>query len=367
MRFTADRDALLSALDRTRRVTPGAKESPASAQARISAVDGTLTLFGSDLTVFMACRMPAVVSEPGEIGVIPADLSERVRRMPEGSTVSIAAKEGRIHLTTDGMKRAFTLPYVETEDLPPHRGVSPSGDVTIAGDVLASHLKRVLPAAYQHGDRPNVGGVGFDGREMSIRLAASDGLRVTVTDVDGAAGDGAPTVRVLHLGAARVVAAEAAAMGNVGLVVDERGFSFSSEHIDIYVPHIGPSFPAYDVVIQSVKTHTTASVGVREMIAAVQAMGAVSKSTKLSLRDGAAHLFANSANDVAEDEVTASVVGDGGTVYLNTMILLDALKAAPSAKIDISIGADPMPIMLTCEAFKALIMPIAPNAMGAAA
>lgn len=364
MRFSVERELFISALDRVRRVVPNQKESPHGQYARLQARDGALSIYGSDLTIFMSCRVATEVSSMGEIGVVPSELAEMVRRMPEGATITIAAAEGRARITADGSKRAFTLPYVETEDMPAHTGVSPAGIVTIAGDVLAANLKRVLVASYQSGDRPNMHGIGFDGRAAALHLAATDGKRVADVEVDGVFGDGNEKVRILHLAAARVVAAEAASMGSVGVVVDHRGFSFTSDDVDIFVPHVGADFPQYQAAFGMLNNHTTVSIDVQEALYAVQAMGAVSDVTKITL-NGAFHLSAHGERDLAEDEVSGAIVGDGGVVFISTNLLIDALKGSPKARVDLAIGKDPLPILMSCEGYRTLIMPLAPGSQGA--
>jgi DNA polymerase-3 subunit beta len=332
VKISSDRESLLAALERARRVVPSEKSIDASGRARLNARDSALTIYGTDLTVFVASRLAADVVKPGEIGVAPADLAEMVRRMPDGA-ITLSAAEGRLSVSGAGTKRAFKLPYVETADLPSHNGVSESDvtGATVLGDVIAAHLKRVIPAAYTFGDRPHMSGVGFDGSDMFLRLVATDGLRVAVTDVESAPGDGGKTVRLLHLAAARVLAAEAAEMGSISLIVDERGFSFSSHDVDIFVPHVSGNFPPYEFILSTLKTHTGATVTVRSLLDAVNAMAAVSKVTKLTLGSGTVKLHAQGTTDVAEDEVEAALVGPGGVIHVSTQLLLDCSQGVPES------------------------------------
>lgn len=361
MRATVEQEDLLAALDRARRVTPSSKDSPISAHARLVAADGVLSVFATDSTVFFACRVPSDVAQPGEVGVFPANLAEMVRRMPAGK-ILIAVDGSRLRIASQTAKRQFQLPFVGTSDLPAHKGPSTGrAAVAIRGTVLAGAMRRVISSAYQLHDRPLMRGIAFDGRHEKLRLVATDGLRVAVTDVDASIPvDGG--VRLLHLGGARVLMAEAPAMGDVGVQVDERGFSITSEHTDLYVPHIAGTYPPYEAALRMQQSHTTAVCDARELTAAAQAMATVSETAKLTLRDGSAALAAIGEHETAEDELAVDTRGRGGTVLASAQTLADILKAVSGETVEIAIGEDPQPIFLTEPGFRCLVMPIRPGA-----
>ena len=345
MKFTIAREPLLAALDRAKRAVD---TKGITSHARITASANRVTIDATDLTLFVSCSMPADVKAQGEIGVAPAALADMVRRMPDGAELSLTVEGTKAKLAAVGTKRAFQLAVIAATDLPTMRGASHDGAVPLDGAALAAHLRRTIVASYDGGDRANCHGVALHG----LRFVATDGVRLAVSDLGEAVG--AP--RLLHLAAAKVLASEATAMGDVGLVVDEFGFSFTSESVNIFVPHVASSFVPYEMVLPKGTRKTTAVVDVKAAIGALQAMATVAESVALSTCK-ALRMSAKGERDSAEDEVEATVTGPAARVHLDTSLMLDAIRGSTEATVTVGFDGDLDPVTFTSAGYHAVVMP----------
>src|SRR5262245_3564422 len=116
MKFTADREALLAALQTVIGVIERRQTMPILANVLLSGANGRLTMTATDMEVELVAATSVEIDRAGDITVPGRKLADIVRALPEKASITLAT-EGERAVLRSGKSR-FTLATLPAGDFP---------------------------------------------------------------------------------------------------------------------------------------------------------------------------------------------------------------------------------------------------------
>lgn len=143
-----------------------------------------LTLRGSSGDIEIAARSQAMFDADFEAFTVPAHLlDDAVRRMPDGSELRIERVDfdGRLsHINIRTGRSRVKLPVLPASDFPKLDAGNLPHQISLNATALAKRIKAVLPSVCTDLSRYILAGVVLDPADDGLRLAATDGHRLSV-------------------------------------------------------------------------------------------------------------------------------------------------------------------------------------------
>jgi len=182
MKLIMDRETLLSPLQGVSGVIERRQSMPVLSHVLLKAADNRIQFTGTDVEVEQTITIEYPVDKPGETTLPARKLLDICRFLPERAKVEIAVDGDRAWIKSGKSKFALaTLPAREF----PNIGVVTS---ILAVSVEAGRLKTILKdtefAMAQQDVRYYLNGLLLEVRESRIRVAATDGHRLAVNELE---------------------------------------------------------------------------------------------------------------------------------------------------------------------------------------
>lgn len=179
MKFETSREDLLKALQAVIGAVEKLQTMPILAHVLVKAAGGELQLTGTDLRLELVARTPAKVKESGSVAINARKLFDICRSLPDSSTVTGEAKEGRITLKAGASR--FVLATLNGDEFPTLDELTPQASLSLTQATLKRLLDRSL-FAMAHDDDPRryLAGLLFVVQKTRVRCVATDGDRKSV-------------------------------------------------------------------------------------------------------------------------------------------------------------------------------------------
>lgn len=339
MKFSGERQALLSPLQAVIGVVERRQTMPILGNVLVSGRDGYVSLTATDLEVELVARAEVSVQQPGEVTLPARKLLEILKALPEGSAVSVTV-EGERAVVRSGKSR-FTLATLPASDFP------------LVEDIRAQHataisqveLKRLLDKTHfsmaQQDVRYYLNGMLLEIAGDTVRTVATDGHRLAFCEF----GIGQPAGTAQQVIVPRKGVLELQRLlGNEGVVE----LTLGSNHVRVEVGHIrftskliDGRFPEYGRVIpvappKQVKAHRDS------LRAALQRAAILSnekyRGIRLSVKPNVLVLQAhNPEQEEAEEELEVSYSGEEVEIGFNVTYLLEALAAVDGGEVELGL------------------------------
>ena len=177
MKFTCERDGLMSAIQVVQRAMPARSTLAALEGIHIRAEGDRLHLTCSDLVLCIQSQVPALVENEG-MAVMPGRLfAELVRKLPQGS----------IHVQMDNLsvkiacgKSLTTLQSMDPAEYPEMPSVEEAKPLNIKQGSLKEMIRQTLFAVAMDETRPILTGELIEVEGEELRLVALDGYRLSL-------------------------------------------------------------------------------------------------------------------------------------------------------------------------------------------
>jgi DNA polymerase III subunit beta len=291
---------------------------PILANVLIEAEGSTVTFRATDLDIEVLDRAPAQVERSGSTTVSAVMLHEIVRKLPDGSLVTLSDDSAAGRLNVQAGRSHFNLATLPKEDFP----VMASSDYASNFSAPAAALRRLfdkskfaisteetryyLNGVYMHVATGDSGPV--------LRCVATDGHRLARIDAELPAGaEGMPGVIVPRktVGELRKLLDDDDM--KIAVSVSETKVRFATPDITLTSKVIDGTFPDYTRVIPQGNTRRL-EVDARDFAAAVDRVATVSsersRAVKLSLDEDRLVLSVNAPDSGAAEEELAVAYGD---------------------------------------------------------
>ncbi len=338
MKFSAERESLLAALQSVIGVVERRQTMPILANLLLVANGGKLAVTATDLEVELVASADIKSGADGRVTVPGRKLLDICRSLPEGVTLTLAQDGDR--MTVKAGKSRFVLATLPAADFPVIDELQQQQKFSLAQADLRRLLDKTPFAMAQQDVRYYLNGMLLETDGKMLRTVATDGHRLALCEVDlPGKGTGqqviVPRKGVLEL--QRLLGTEGDAQITIGsnhIRAQIGDVRFTSKLID-------GRFPEYSRVIPAAPPRSI--VADREVLRAALQRTAILANEKyrgirLALKKNQLTLQAhNPEQEEAEEQVEVNYTGDDLEVGFNVSYLLDAIAAIDGSEVELGV------------------------------
>ena len=353
MKATIERANLLKGLSHVQSVVERRNTIPILSNVLIEAqAGGGLKLMATDLDLQINEHVAAAVDTPGATTVSAHTLFDIVRKLPEGSQVSLAAAEGRMTIMAGRAK--FSLATLPRDDFP----VIAEGDLPTQFELPAETLKQIIDktrfAISTEETRYYLNGIFLhvsDEAQPVLKAAATDGhrlARVTLPRPDGA--EGMPDVIVPRkcVGELRKLLDEVD--GSVGVSLSNSKIRFDLGAALLTSKLIDGTFPDYSRVIPTANDRIL-KIDPRAFQEGVDRVSTIAtektRAVKMALdRDRITLSVTSPENGTAAEDVPGDYAAMPFEIGFNSRYLLDILAQVEGDMVEVHLADAAAPTLI---------------------
>ena len=318
MKLSIERSELLKAVGQAQSVVERRNTIPILANVLIEAEGNQASFRATDLDIEVVDEATATVERAGATTVNAVTLHEIVRKLPDGSLVTLTDDGASGRLTVEAGRSNFSLATLPREDFPVMATSEYEANFVCAAPVLRRLFDKSKFAISTEETRYYLNGVYMHiadaGGGQVLRCVATDGHRLARIDADMPAGaEGLPGVIVPRktVGELRKLLDNDEAQ--IAVSVSETKIRFAAPGITLTSKVIDGTFPDYTRVIPSGNTRRL-EVDAADFAQAVDRVATVSsersRAVKLSLDEDRLVLSVNAPDSGAAEEELAVAYGD---------------------------------------------------------
>ncbi len=332
MKFSIERTALLKAVSQAQSVVERRNTIPILANVLIEAEGGDVSFRATDLDIEVVDKAPAQVERAGATTVAATTLHEIVRKLPDGSLVSLTADNAAGRLTVEAGRSNFSLATLPKEDFPVMASSEYASNFSAKAPVLRRLFDKSKFAISTEETRYYLNGVYMhiaesDGGKM-LRCVATDGHRLARIDADmpdGAADLPGVIVPRKTVGELRKLLDDDDMV--IAVSVSETKVRFATPQITLTSKVIDGTFPDYTRVIPQGNTRKL-EVDAADFARAVDRVATVSsersRAVKLQLDEDRLVLSVNAPDSgAAEEELAVAYSDEKLEIGFNAKYLLE--------------------------------------------
>ena len=338
MKFSADRESLLAALQSVIGVVERRQTMPILANLLLDATGGKLSITATDLEVELVASTAIKSATDGRVTVPGRKLLDICRSLAAETSLTFTQDGDRATLKA-GRSR-FVLATLPAGDFPVIDELAQQQAVELPQSDLRRLLEKTHFSMAQQDVRYYLNGMLLETDGKMLRTVATDGHRLALCEMDlPAKGKGqqviVPRKGVLEL--QRLLGTE----GQVQITIGSNHIRAQIGDVRFTSKLIDGRFPEYGRVIPSAPSK--AVVADRETLRAALQRTAILANEKyrgirLALKENSLTLQAhNPEQEEAEEEVEVSYKGDELEVGFNVGYLLDALGAVDGNEVEIGV------------------------------
>jgi DNA polymerase-3 subunit beta len=338
MKFSAERESLLAALQSVIGVVERRQTMPILANLLLSAENGKLSVTATDLEVELVATATIKSGVDGKLTVPGRKLLDICRSLPEESTLTFTQDGDK--LTVKAGRSRFVLSTLPATDFPVIEELAQQQSLQVSQADLRRLLDKTHFSMAQQDVRYYLNGMLLETDGKMLRTVATDGHRLALCEMDlpGKAGSQqviVPRKGVLEL--QRLLGTE----GDVSITIGSNHVRAQIGDVRFTSKLIDGRFPEYSRVIPAAPPK--AVVADREVLRAALQRTAILANEKyrgirLALKKNLLTLQAhNPEQEEAEEQVEVSYKGDELEVGFNVGYLLDALGAVDGAEVEIGV------------------------------
>ena len=332
MKFSIERADLLKAVGQAQSVVERRNTIPILANVLIEAEGSDVSFRATDLDIEVVDKVPAQVERAGATTVSATMLHEIVRKLPDGSLISITSDAAAGRLTVEAGRSNFSLATLPREDFPVMASSEYASNFSAPAPVLRRLFDKSKFAISTEETRYYLNGVYMhvsesDGGKV-LRCVATDGHRLARIDADlpeGAADMPGVIVPRKTVGEMRKLLDDDDM--TIAVSVSETKVRFATPNITLTSKVIDGTFPDYTRVIPQGNTRKM-EVDAADFAKAVDRVATVSsersRAVKLQLDEDRVILSVNAPDSgAAEEELAVAYSDEKLEIGFNAKYLLE--------------------------------------------
>ncbi len=183
MKFKIQREVFLQPLTQVVGVVERRQTLPVLANFLLIARDGQIAVTGTDMEVELVSSVAADVDQEGEITVPARKLLDIVKALPDGAAITLTVSDEKATLTAG--KSRYTLSTLPAAEFPATDEVETVDEVSVTEKALKGLIDKTAFAMANNDVRYYLNGMLFDFTDGQLRVVATDGHRLAVSDHDG--------------------------------------------------------------------------------------------------------------------------------------------------------------------------------------
>jgi DNA polymerase-3 subunit beta len=332
MKVTVERSTLLKSLGHVHRVVERRNTIPILSNLLLRGSEDGLKLKATDLDIEVVETVPADIVEPGATTVPAHTLYDIVRKLPDGSQVSLETTGETGQMVLRSGRSRFTLQTLPESDFPDitagemaHRFVLPAGEFKRLIDktqfaISTEETRYYLNGIYLHA-------IDVDGRPV-LRAVATDGHRLARVDTAAPQGSlGMPGVIVPRKAVAEIQKLLEDGESEVQVELSATKIRVATAEVVLTSKLIDGTFPDYQRVIPS-GNDKLLTVDRGDFAASVDRVSTISsergRAVKLSMADGRMTLsVTNPDSGSATEEIEVDYDAGPLDIGFNARYLMD--------------------------------------------
>jgi DNA polymerase III subunit beta len=338
MKFSAERESLLAALQSVIGVVERRQTMPILANLLLAAESGKLSITATDLEVELVASTEIKSAADSRLTVPGRKLLDICRSLPEGATLTFNQDGDK--LTVKAGKSRFVLATLPASDFPVIDELAQQQSLTLPQADFKRLLDKTHFSMAQQDVRYYLNGMLLETDGKMLRTVATDGHRLALCEMDlpsKATGQQVIIPRKGVLELQRLLGTE----GDVQITIGSNHVRAQIGDVRFTSKLIDGRFPEYSRVIPAASPK--AIVADREMLrSALQRTSILAnekyRGIRLALKKNSMTLQAhNPEQEEAEEQVEVSYKGDELEVGFNVSYLLDALAAVDGNEVEIGV------------------------------
>jgi DNA polymerase-3 subunit beta len=360
MKIEAQKVALVHILTHAVRVAPKRPTVESVAYCRLDAGNGPrLDAYAHDgIGVCATMTAPVVVHEPGTIAIAASSLLDKVTSMPEG-TISLSTKKDDLEILSVASKRKFRITLLDPASMSPIESTDVGdGASKIGGPSLRAALSRVSFAMSNELGRGALHGILFEPRESMLRLVATNGHALSMSDVPCEIAGGK---EVLHASSVKIAEGFLGTAADIMVRIGGDGIRFGGDASRIKCKPVDQAFPPYDFFLQYLEPRLTNVVISRaellESVKSILAAADEKSDVRVDIAHGRVRVSVSRSVADGEDEIECKIEGQDLSIFLQPNYLTSALEAIDSEDVRISAAGDRDPVAFCGEHARVVLMP----------
>jgi DNA polymerase III subunit beta len=338
MKFSAERESLLAALQSVIGVVERRQTMPILANLLLFAEQGKLSVTATDLEVELVASAAITSSVDGRVTVPGRKLLDICRSLPQEVTLTLSQDGDK--MTVKAGKSRFVLATLPAADFPVIDELAQQQSLNIAQADLRRLLDKTHFSMAQQDVRYYLNGMLLETDGKMLRTVATDGHRLALCEMDLPSKSGSQQVIVPRKGVLelqRLLGTE----GEVQVTIGTNHIRAQIGDVRFTSKLIDGRFPEYSRVIPSAPPKSV--LADREVLrSALQRTSILAnekyRGIRLALKKNQMTLQAhNPEQEEAEEQVEVSYKGDELEVGFNVGYLLDALAAVDGNEVEIGV------------------------------
>ena len=313
-----------------------------------------LKLSATNLETGMNVWMSAKVESKGRITVPARVFSELIGSLPQGM-VELELAEDKLKVTCEKYKAVVNgISADEFPEVPSIRGKKRSDDwLNIKGDLFESSVDQVVLAAGVDEARPIFTGVKLEISKTKMKMAATDGYRLSVKTIKGLKGSRegqemvVPARALMELSKIASQAKKSDLEVLLAVTDKDKQLILVVEEVEIVTRLLEGDYPDYGKIIPEV-TGTTVNFDKEEMIQAVKVASIFARDSANIVKfkvEGSSLTVSANAPQVGENEVKLQVkqTGEDVEIAFNSRYLVEILSVLKGESLSLSMSGSLSP------------------------
>jgi DNA polymerase III subunit beta len=356
MKATIERATLLKCLGHVQSVVERRNTIPILSNVLIEATTDGIRLMATDLDLQVNEAIEAQVETVGATTVSAHTFFDIVRKLPEGSQVSIAASDGKMQVVAG--RARFNLSTLPRDDFP----IIAEGELPTRFELPAATLRQIIDktrfAISTEETRYYLNGIFFhvsdaDGStgQPVLKAAATDGhrlARVTVARPDGA--EGMPDIIIPRKCVAELRKLLDEVDGSVDVSLSSTKVRFGLGTAILTSKLIDGTFPDYNRVIPT-GNDKLLKIDPKSFTEGVDRVSTIAsektRAVKMTVeRDKITLSVASPENGTASEEVPGEYTSEGMEIGFNSRYLMDILQQVEGDLVEVHLADSSAPTLI---------------------
>ena len=338
MKFTCHKNVILKEIAIAQDIISSRNSLSILSNVLLEADNGALKIKATDLKVSFETQIPVDVSQEGSTTVFCDKFLGILRSLPDGD-VEFNLSDGRLLIDPLFGKINFQLKSITSDKFPEIKEIEDDKYFELPQSSLIDMISQTIFSVSDDETRYFMNGVYLEHQEGTLSMVATDGRRLSfikkdltteIKDFDAVI---IPT-KILHL-----IKKLSSGEGNLFLAVSEKTIFVKFDNQKISSNLIEGQFPNYNRVIPEHQEFNI-NVNKHDLIEALRRVSLLveQKSRRIYMTFSTGAIILNSEESeigVAKEEIVCDYEGDGLTVALNYLYLLEPLKVIKEEEITI--------------------------------
>ncbi|MGN0920069.1 MAG: DNA polymerase III subunit beta [Alphaproteobacteria bacterium] len=350
LKITIDQALLLKALAHTQSIVERRQTIPVLSNVLIETNANGLSLKATDNEIEIAESVPAEVEEEGAITIPAHKLYDIVRRLPDGSQLSLSASETTGQVTLACGRSRFALASLPADGFPTMAKEEAPFTFTLTPADLADMIGKTGFAVSVEETRYNLNGIYLHQKEGNLIAVATDGHRLAFTKralPEGAKEMPGIIIPRKTIGELTKLLGENAEQVEISLSANQIRFKLGK--VELSSRLIDGTYPEYEKVIpvNNDKKMIADTKALAQVVERVSVVSEKSRGIKLTIQPNLLQVSAAAADEgSAEDELDITYDGVVTDIGFNFRYLLDILAQIKGAQIQMRFEDSVSPVIL---------------------